>query len=252
MPSRFSQQQKLLIGLHRTPLLEPASLQETLRFITSSASQILNVARVSVWLHTPDRSAIVCQCLYDQSSNAFSEGMRLDASNYPRYFQAIETEEIIQAHDACHDSLTSEFLTTYLKPLGITSMLDAPLHLHGKLAGVLCHEHVGKLRHWQTDEVAHALTLASQVVAAYHRDELQQAHEAMRLNEERFRTLVENAFDGILILSQKGELLYASPMPGNPSLGRMGYRITDTMSKPAFIWCILPSATPSSSCLPNY
>jgi PAS domain S-box-containing protein len=39
----------------------------------------------------------------------------------------------------------------------------------------------------------------------------QQAEQALRRNEERFRALVENAFEAVLLLNAKGEVLYGSP-----------------------------------------
>ena len=39
---------------------------------------------------------------------------------------------------------TSEFTPGYLEPLGIVSMLDAPIFYHGQVIGVVCHEQVGQ------------------------------------------------------------------------------------------------------------
>ena len=50
------------------------------------------------------------------------------------------------------DRRTSEFRKGYLEPLGITSMLDAPVFLRGKMVGVVCHEHTGRARRWQLHE----------------------------------------------------------------------------------------------------
>ena len=61
----------------------------------------------------------------------------------PRYFEALQSERAIRAHDARTDKRTSEFRKGYLVPLGITSMLDAPVFLRGKMVGVVCHEHTG-------------------------------------------------------------------------------------------------------------
>ena len=49
--------------------------------------------------------------------------------------------DAIAAHDANRDRRTREFSEPYLKPLGITSMLDAPIRTGGKMIGLLCLEH---------------------------------------------------------------------------------------------------------------
>ena len=55
---------------------------------------------------------------------------------------------VIVATDAQSDPRTCEFTENYLGPFQITSMLDVPVWLDGKLAGVVCHEHIGPLREW--------------------------------------------------------------------------------------------------------
>ena len=79
--------------------------------------------------------AIECIDLYEQSQQRHSAGIRIRAADVPRYFQALQTERAIRAHDARTDKRTSEFRKSYLEPLGITSMLDAPVFLRGKMAG---------------------------------------------------------------------------------------------------------------------
>ena len=49
------------------------------------------------------------------------------------------------------DPRTAELVGWYLAPLGIGSMMDAPVFAGGVLAGALCHEHVGPPREWTED-----------------------------------------------------------------------------------------------------
>lgn len=84
----------------------------------------------------------------------------------PRYFEALAEERSIAAHDARTDPRTSEFEKNYLVPNGITSMLDAPIVLGGKLVGVVCNEHVGPARRWAPWEELLAGTLADFVAMA--------------------------------------------------------------------------------------
>ncbi|MCA1744053.1 MAG: response regulator, partial [Desulfovibrionales bacterium] len=69
----------------------------------------------------------------------------------------------IYAHDAQTDPRTSELSEGYLVPLNITSMLDAGINIDGRLAGVVCLEHIGEPRQWHSDEEAFVSTVAALV-----------------------------------------------------------------------------------------
>lgn len=141
-------------------------LNNALNEITEAAASTLGVERVSVWLYNSDRSKIHCLNLYEQTLNRHSSGTELTAVNYPAYFQALETERTIAANDAYTDPRTYEFGTTYLSAVGVTSMLDAPIWLEGKMIGVVCHEFTRGVRHWTIEEqnfggcIADLVTLA--------------------------------------------------------------------------------------------
>ncbi len=55
--------------------------------ITEEDAKTLEVERVSIWLFNEDRSEIVCEDLYRSSRNDHEKGLRLQARQYPRYFQ---------------------------------------------------------------------------------------------------------------------------------------------------------------------
>jgi len=59
----------------------------------------------------------------------------------------------------------------YLAPLGITSMLDAPIRMGGEVVGVLCLEHIGPQRTWTQDEQSFAGSVADLVALALHQEE---------------------------------------------------------------------------------
>jgi signal transduction histidine kinase/DNA-binding response OmpR family regulator len=111
----------------------------------------------------------------------------LSAADYPAYFQELRMERIIAADDAVVDPRTKEFADSYLRPLGISSMLDAPILLGGRIVGVLCHEHIGQARRWVLEEQQFASSLANLVALAIEAAERRQAQEALRANETSLR-----------------------------------------------------------------
>ncbi|MGH7198730.1 MAG: MASE1 domain-containing protein [Candidatus Omnitrophota bacterium] len=163
---------------------EHPDLASAFRNITEVDSKTMNVERVSVWFFNADRSEIICENLYRSGPNTHEKGLRLEARQYPRYFEALEESRHITAYDAWKDPRTSEFAEGYLKPNGITSMMDAPIRLHGKVAGVVCHEHVGPMRRWTVQEQDFAASIGEAATLAHAGMERRRAEEALARKAE--------------------------------------------------------------------
>ncbi len=116
---------------------------------------------MGVWLFDDgDLETLRLEHLYVASTRTHSEGEVLVVSSAPRYREALHAKKAIVADDAWNDPITRGLRASYLEPLGITSMLDAPLFLRGRVAGVICHEHVGAPRRWTPAEIDFACTIA--------------------------------------------------------------------------------------------
>ena len=155
-------------------------LTATIRKLTETDARTLGVARVSVWRYNPERTSIRCVDLYEAKEDRHSAGTELPAAAYPVYFEALKGMDVIAADDAHHDPRTCEFSEGYLRPLGITSMLDAPIHLGGAEEGVLCHEHIGPPRRWTADEETFAIAVANRVSLALEAAEHQRVADELR------------------------------------------------------------------------
>jgi GAF domain-containing protein len=129
--------------------------------ITETAARALKVGRASVWLLDELATVLTCVDLYEAAEARHSSGTTLRAFDFPAYFSAIVAEDAIAAEDAHADRRTAEFSASYLRPLGIGAMLDAPIRTGLRLVGVLCHEHIGPARPWTAAERKDAAFLAS-------------------------------------------------------------------------------------------
>jgi signal transduction histidine kinase len=135
----------------RHAILELAALDKSdfggvLRKILEVDARELDLERVNCW--TLDDRSIRCVAGYLRTSNRFEAGTVLEATSCPSYFRALADDPLILADDARIDPRTCEFTDGYLVPLGITSMMDVPIWVRGRLWGVVCHEHVGPARRW--------------------------------------------------------------------------------------------------------
>lgn len=181
---RLRRQNRTLIELTRDRASSGGDLTGALRSLTEAAARTLEVRRVSVWLYDEGRTAIDCLELYDAERDLHESGSRLTAAAYPAYFAALEEERAIDAHNAHSDPRTREFSESYLTPLGITSMLDAPIRAGGRVLGVLCNEHVGPPRTWEGDEQRFASSVADLVALAIEAQRRHEAQEGQRHEAE--------------------------------------------------------------------
>jgi len=86
--------------------------------------------------------------------------------DFESYFTSLIYNPIIIANDAETHQATNCFKDSYLKPLGIKSMLDVPIIYGGDIIGVICIESLTK-REWTNLEVNFAQILSSLYSFAY-------------------------------------------------------------------------------------
>ena len=132
---------------------------------------------------------MACQSLYQKGETSREGEIIIKADQYPRYFQALLESSTISANEARNDPRTSEFTEDYLIPLGITSIMDVPVRLQGKMIGVVCHEHIGPGKKWSLEDEEFAISVADMCAMALEVAERKQAEEALRESQRRLRKL---------------------------------------------------------------
>jgi signal transduction histidine kinase len=175
-----------LLKLARLRVSDLPDELEIFRLINEATAECLDVERVGVWLHAPDKKSIECVDIYIHSTDRHSKGVKLDYAAFPDYFTALEEERTVVAHDALTHHATVGLAQSYLIPNGITSMLDAPIYHDGEVVGVICCEHVGEPREWDQHEQNFSGSLAActaWLLEQFKHDraetELKRHHEAM-------------------------------------------------------------------------
>jgi PAS domain S-box-containing protein len=224
-----------IIRRNRNVLLELAALEKSdrqlaLQSILGAAARTLELERVSYWRLAGDATAIECEMLYVLSRgsvDAAFAGARLTATRYPRYFAAIVENRPVVAAEAQTNPATAEFTPDYLIPRNISSMLDVPVWLRGKVVGVLCHEHVGPPREWTSEDIDFASSAATMISLTLEEARRHELNEALVRSEEKYRHVVENASEAIII-AQDGRIRYANPQTSHLS----GYAPEELNAKP--------------------
>lgn len=215
---QLATQQSVLHKLAEDPSIHSGHPQQAFPAMTEHAAGTFAVERASIWLFDEAQSALVLQDLYEATPRRHSQGTTLSTREYPSYLRALETEPYsLAAHAARTDPRTRELAPSYLVPLGIVSMLDAPIRRHGRVVGVLCLEHVGALKTWTSEEEAFAASLAAMATLTLEAADRRQAQEALerhvrdRTGELRrmtahLQTIIEESPLAMIELDQAGRV----------------------------------------------
>jgi|GEM_PF-1418106 len=178
---RVQKQQEAVIQIAG---IDPSDLDfyNLMENITEYTALGIDAERISIWLFDDTHTNLICQDLFLVSNRKHSRGKILDMSSYPAYSAAMESTII--ADDVLADERTSDLGPEYLIPIGITSMLDIPLHKKGRVEGVLCIEHIGKTREWIEDECIFIERIADQIESILSEIELKESRQHLAIAQE--------------------------------------------------------------------
>ena len=206
---RRRRQQQTLVDLATDEAVTNGDLDRALQRITETAAAVLDVDRVNVWLAEENDEQLTCVDNYDRESGDHTDGMELATSEYPAYFEALETHRAIDAVDARSDPRTAE-LTDFLETHDIGALLDGTLRSEGAVVGVICHEHLGGPREWTDDEIEFVSDVADIVNRALRNHERTERERELRRERQQFEKVLDTSPVGITILDSDGTIQRAN------------------------------------------
>ncbi len=175
------------------------------RHVMEVASRMLEVARVNIWHFSADFTELRCLNNYVASERRHEVlEQPLPMAQRPCYRVALRDGRCINADDAVADPRTAEFADDYLRPLGITSMLDVPIRENGDLYGAICFEHIGPRRHWTEEEQIFATGLADLLAHVIVVEKHRAIENALRESEACQRILIEACPDTVQFKDAEG------------------------------------------------
>lgn len=189
---------------------QPLELPSLLERILEVDAETLQVVRVSIWLYDADHKGIELLDLFESATRQHARGGYLSKADYPTYFAAIDSARVLGIDDVSSDPATAELYEDYLSPLGISSMLDAPIIIEGQSRGVVCHEHVGPARVWGVTESAFAASIADLIGQAIQTDELRRTRAALRASQERAELIFSSNPVALLLVDRDGAIKEAN------------------------------------------
>jgi len=156
----------VLVNQSHNILFYEGRVEEGAKALTKEVITTMEVDRCSIWLYNSDKSSIICQQLYVKSEDNWYQNIELFRKDFTPYFDHLLVDPIIVANNAEEHPATKCFTESYLKPLGIKSMLDVPVVHRGQVIGVICIESFSS-REWNKSEVDFSQMLSSLYTFAY-------------------------------------------------------------------------------------
>lgn len=221
------------LRLARERVTDARPLRDVLRVVTEIAATALQVKRVSVWFFLDEPRSIRCDYLHQPECGDIYEGAILHARDFPVYFNMLESSRVVRFVDRDGDPMSEEFRASYLAPLGITAMIDAPILQGGDIIGIVCHEHIGSAREWTDPECEFAASVGDIVARLYAEAERLRAESALEAHQARLKELqqfgelgrlaagVGHDFNNVLNAIFGYISLIADAAPDNPTVNRL-------------------------------
>ena len=177
---RLRRQARIIAGLALEPAVGAGYIDLIVRDLAEQIGCRLGIERVGIWMYSDDGKQLRCIELYETTPARHSSGAVMEEADYRNEFEHLRQAKYVDAGDALTDPRTAGYVEGYLKPLGITSMLDAAIWAGSRDIGVICFEHIGPPHHWEPDEIAFACQIADQIGMAWVNRERRQTELALQ------------------------------------------------------------------------
>lgn len=189
---QLRRQQKILIDLTKNKALNLGDFITAVQNITETASQTMDVERVSVWLFDNTRTRLHCLDLYTKSTKTHSEADFLGSQKFPSFFAALQDNQSLLIEDVQEEEILIELRPKYLNPLGIVSLLTSSFDIAGELTGLLMFEQVNIERLWLLEEISFARSLSELLSLGMEAQERRRAEDDLRVEKMRSERLLLN------------------------------------------------------------
>lgn len=195
---QLRRQQKILIDLTKNKALNLGDFITAVQNITETASQTMDVERVSVWLFDNTQTRLHCLDLYTKSTKTHSEADFLGSQKFPSFFAALQDNQSLLIEDVQHEEILIELRPNYLNPLGIVSLLTSSFDIAGELTGLLMFEQVNIERLWLLEEISFARSLSELLSLGMEAQERRRAEDDLRVEKMRSERLLLNVLPKVI------------------------------------------------------
>lgn len=128
-----------------------SSRHRALEILCQKAAEVMEVERIGIWFFTIDKEAMYEEMTFVVDGQN-TQGTILKKTDYPIYFNHVNEERVVASEDTYTDPATTEFVESYMKPLNVRALLDAPIFSDGEMIGIICIEKKSETRQWDIQD----------------------------------------------------------------------------------------------------
>jgi len=217
-----------LAQITKLPALSAGILADAANVIAEIGAHALNTHRVGLWRTTEEAKVLTSVAFYDTSTKMHAVQGDFDVSNRTQYVNILKSERLLVIGDIREPNPLSDLVDEYGP--NICSLLDAPIRIGGKLAGVVCIEQdrceeFPEKREWTIEEQNFASSLADFMAVAI---ESAERHTLLRRTVSMMSNLPGMVYQ---CLNDPPEFTFTFVSEG--SLALMGYTPEELMGNSA-------------------
>ncbi len=195
---QMRKQQQVLIKITKNKSLNLGDFMLAVQDITESASQTLDVERVSIWLFDANKTSLNCLDLYVQSENLHTEAEMLNAENMPAFFNEIQNKKSFVVEDLQDEPCLADIERIYFRPQGTVSVIVSCFEVRGDLTGIIMFEHIDVERLWLIEEISFVSSLTDLLILGMEAQERRRAEEGLRIEQVRSERLLLNILPKVI------------------------------------------------------
>ena len=177
---RIERVQSAVLHLANHPALAEGDVATVARCLTESSAAILTLQVAGVWLLNA-HDELIATDEFSTVSGGHTEGAAIRAQDCPQYFEALTEGLPIHTADAKNDPRTCHLVASRAHVVSVTSLLDSPIRVSGKVVGVVRFEYAGAaLRTWEQEEIQFAAEMSEHMAEALLNADRRRAEESLK------------------------------------------------------------------------
>ncbi|WP_378954959.1 response regulator [Pelosinus sp. sgz500959] len=189
--------QKVLLELYQEQFVKT---EDKIEKICMLAAQTLLVDRVSILLFNEDITELVRIGMYQLGPTLFPANDKITLPPNSLFKKEIEKQRVILSGDIQNNPLFTDFKEDALFK-NIKTAAFVTISSRGKVIGMVSYCNMERMRSWSLPEQEFTVSITDQVALSLKEESLRQTLEQYQLGERRYRALMEQSSDGILILN---------------------------------------------------